>query len=232
MRIALAILLASLGCLPVTCEIGRDPPGSCFLVEEDVDAYLFSRYQLTPKIDEYGDFTDKDERAARHAGMTLKAFDIGGMDKQFRHTLYFAMKLMVWVGFNPGILTAFRDDFRQSITQGRKKAAVGYSFHGGSARGGYGHGLAADLVSLNGTTRHEQLQWNEKLYQWIDANRLILRVGRPYNDDAGHVAPLTSPEFDLARSLSAEVRHHRAHMEKSQRRQHHYAAHKRSTTRA
>ncbi len=49
----------------------------------------------------------------------------------------------------PGITSAFRDDYRQSIASGRK-AASDSSYHGGSRRGGYGHGIAADLVSVKG----------------------------------------------------------------------------------
>jgi hypothetical protein len=50
-------------------------------------------------------------------------------------------------GLGPGITSG--DDYRQSLVSGLK-AATDRSYHGGSFRGGYGHGLAADLVSVNG----------------------------------------------------------------------------------
>ena len=58
------------------------------------------------------------------------------------------------VGLAPGMTSGFRDDYRQSIATG-KKAASASSYHGGTRRGGYGHGLAADLVSVKGDTRTE-----------------------------------------------------------------------------
>ena len=41
-------------------------------------------------------------------------------------------------------------------SQAATKAATDSSYHGGSRRGGYGHGLAADLVSVKGETRAER----------------------------------------------------------------------------
>ena len=96
-----------------------------------------------------GDFTWKDPIAAQRAGMSLKDYVIGGMDRSFKLKLYRALRAMDDAGLMPGITSAFRDDYRQSITVG-KKAASDSSYHGGSRRGGYGHGLAADLVSVKG----------------------------------------------------------------------------------
>jgi hypothetical protein len=53
------------------------------------------------------------------------------------------------------ITSGFRDDYRQELANGNK-AAPDSSYHGGSRRGGYGHGLAADLVSVKGDTRAER----------------------------------------------------------------------------
>jgi hypothetical protein len=44
------------------------------------------------------------------------------------------------------------------------KAANDKSYHGGSFRGGYGHGLAADIVSVNGATRAQRLTSSETLW--------------------------------------------------------------------
>ena len=98
-------------------------------------------------------------------------------------------------GLMPGITSAFRDDYRQSIATG-KKAASDSSYHGGSRRGGYGHGLAADLVSVKGETRLERYGNSEVLWKWIDTHEQELGVARPYRDrDPPHVGPLDGKEY-------------------------------------
>ena len=77
---------------------------------------------------------------------------------------------------SPGITSAFRDDYRQSLASGLK-AATDRSYHGGSFRGGYGHGLAADLVSVKGETRAERLMSSESLWKWFDAHGTSLELG-------------------------------------------------------
>jgi len=95
----------------------------------------------------------------------------------------------------PGITSAFRDDYRQSITSGNK-AASDSSYHGGSRRGGYGHGLAADLVSIKGETRMQRYASSEELWKWIDAYEKELGIGRPYLDrDPPHVGPIDGKEY-------------------------------------
>src|SRR6185312_13201593 len=93
------------------------------------------------------DFTWKDPKAAEKAGMSLMAYVIEGMDRDFKLKLYHALRAMDDAGLSPGSTSAFRDDDRQSLASGLK-AATNRSYHGGSLRGGYGHGLAADLVSV------------------------------------------------------------------------------------
>jgi hypothetical protein len=105
-------------------------------------------------------------------------------------------------GFSPGITSGFRDDYRQELANGNK-AAPDSSYHGGSRRGGYGHGLAADLVSLKGDTRSERCSWSEILWKWIDANEKELGIGRPYLDkDPPHVAPIDGKEYADKRSTA------------------------------
>ena len=82
--------------------------------------------------------------------MSLTEYVIGGMDLDFKLKLYHALRAMDDAGLSPGITSAFRDDYRQSLASGLK-AATDRSYHGGSSRGGYGHGLAADLVSVGGS---------------------------------------------------------------------------------
>ena len=189
-----------------------------------IDQYLWSLYERTPKVDTIKveekikvkvknkkgktrtvvktetkyiteDFGWKDPKAAQKAGMSLKDYVIGGMDRDFRRTLYSALRTMDDAGLSPGITSAFRDDYRQELASG-DKAASDSSYHGGSRRGGYGHGLAADLVSVKGETRAERCEWSEILWKWIDAHEKELGIGRPYLDkDPPHVAPIDGKEY-------------------------------------
>jgi hypothetical protein len=95
----------------------------------------------------------------------------------------------------PGITSAFRDDYRQAIAEG-KKAASDSSFHGGSRRGGYGHGMAVDMVSVRGDNRAQRWVSTVELWKWIDENERTLGVGRPYlHRDPPHVVPINGKEF-------------------------------------
>jgi hypothetical protein len=188
-----------------------------------VDDYLWSVYQRTPKedtvtvsqqvkvtvtkkgkthtvtksvaklVDE--DFGWKDPKAAEKAGMPLKDYVIGGMDRSFKLKLYHALRAMDAAGLEPGITSAFRDDYRQSLASG-KKAADNRSYHGGSLRGGYGHGLAADLASVKGDTRAARFVSSEALWKWIDAHGAEYGVARIYLDrDPPHVGPIDGQEY-------------------------------------
>jgi hypothetical protein len=109
--------------------------------------------------------------------------------------LYHALRAMDDAGFMPGITSAFRDDYRQSIASGNK-AASDSSYHGGSRRGGYGHGLAADIVSVKGENRLQRHASSEELWRWIDAHEKELGIGRPYLDrDPPHVGPIDGKEY-------------------------------------
>ena len=195
----------------------------CLVLETCIDEYLFALYERTPKIDtnklverykatikrkgktrtvtktrtKYvtGDFTWKDPIAAQRRGMSLKQYVIGGMDRAFKLQLFRAMRAMDAAGHMPGITSAFRDDYRQAIAVGTK-AAADSSFHGGSRRGGYGHGLAVDLVSVKGDTRAQRWVSTSELWKWIDQNERELGVGRPYlHRDPPHVVPINGKEF-------------------------------------
>ena len=195
----------------------------CLAREICIDQYLWSVYQRAPKqdtvkmverrkvtvkvdgkprtvtkeftmlVDE--DFTWKDPKAAEKANMSLMEYVIGGMDHSFKLKLFHALHAMDDAGLSPGITSAFRDDYRQSLASGLK-AATDRSYHGGSFRGGYGHGLAADLVSVKGETRAERLTSSESLWKWIDAHGKEFGIGRPYLDkDPAHVAPTDGKEY-------------------------------------
>jgi hypothetical protein len=198
-------------------------PDECLVAEICIDEYLWSLYERTPKIDTnkvteqiketvkkngktrtitktitkhvVADFTWKDPMAAKKAGMSLKDYVIGGMDRGFKLKLYHALRAMDDAGLMPGITSAFRDDYRQSIASGNK-AASDSSYHGGSRRGGYGHGLAADIVSVKGETRMQRYAASTELWKWIDAHEKELGIGRPYLDrDPPHVAPIDGKEY-------------------------------------
>ena len=195
----------------------------CLTSEACIDQYLWSVYQRAPKedttkvvertkvivktdgkpqtvvkeftrlVDE--DFAWKDPKAAEKAGMSLMEYVIGGMDRDFKLKLYHAFRAMDDAGLSPGITSAFRDDYRQSLASGLK-AATNRSYHGGSLRGGYGHGRAADLVSVKGETRAERLTSSEHLWKWIDLHGKEFGTGRPYLDkDPAHVAPIDGKEY-------------------------------------
>jgi hypothetical protein len=198
-------------------------PDECLGEETCIDRYLWSVYERTPKedtikvrerikvkvkkkgktrtvtktitklVDE--DFGWKDPKAAQKAGMSMIEYVIGGMDRSFKLKLYRALRAMDNADLAPGITSAFRDDYRQALASGNK-AASDSSYHGGSRRGGYGHGLAADLVSVNGETRAQRWRSSEKLWKWIDAHGEEFGIGRPYLDrDPPHVGPIDGKEY-------------------------------------
>jgi hypothetical protein len=195
----------------------------CPVVDSCVDRYLWALYQRTPKEDSIKvperrkvtvkkrgkmvtvtksftrlvdeDFTWKDPKAAERAGMPMMDYVIGGMDRGFRLKLFHMLRAAEEAGLSPGITSAFRDDYRQSIASGLK-AASNRSYHGGSLRGGYGHGLAADVVSINGGTRDERWTASESFWKWIDVHGKEFGIGRPYLDrDPPHVAPTDGKEY-------------------------------------
>jgi hypothetical protein len=200
-----------------------ETPDDCLVDEMCIDEYLWSLYERTPKVDTnkvterikttvqkkgktrtivktitkyvVADFTWKDPTAAQRAGMSLKDYVIGGLDRGFKLKLYHALRAMDDAGHMPGITSAFRDDYRQSIASGNK-AASDSSYHGVSRRGGYGRGLAADLVSVKGETRMQRHASSQELWKWIDAHEKELGIGRPYLDrDPPHVAPIDGKEY-------------------------------------
>jgi hypothetical protein len=195
----------------------------CLVAEICIDRYLWALYERTPKMDTIkvherrkvtvkkrgktktvtksftrlvdNDFTWKDPKAAEKAGMTMMDYVIGGMDRSFKLKLFHTLHAAEQAGLSPGITSAFRDDYRQSIASGLK-AAADRSFHGGSFRGGYGHGLAADVVSVKGATRAQRWISTESFWKWIDARGKEFGIGRPYLDrDPPHLAPIDGKEY-------------------------------------
>ncbi|MEN3286124.1 MAG: hypothetical protein V7634_424, partial [Bradyrhizobium sp.] len=195
----------------------------CFVVDICVDRYLWALYQRAPKEDKMRvserravtikrkgkmvtvtrsfsrlvdeNFAWKDEAASNKSSMPMPDYVIGGMDRAFKLKLFHTLHTAEAAGLSPGITSGFRDDYRQSIATGLK-AATDRSYHGGSFRGGYGHGLAADIVSVKGTTRAERSTATEALWRWIDTHGKDFGVGRPYlSYDPPHVGPVDGKEY-------------------------------------
>src|SRR5215475_1019023 len=205
----------------------------CVLSEECIDQYLWSVYERAPKVDTIKveeqikvkvekngksrtvtktvtkfvneDFTWKDPRAAEKAGMSAAQYVIGGMDRGFKVRLYHLFRALDDAGLAPGMTSGFRDDYRQSIASGNK-APTGNSYHGGSRRGGYGHGLAADVVSVKGEARSERYSSSERMWKWIDAHGKEFGIGRPYLDkDPPHIAPIDGKEYADKRGVDQKA---------------------------
>jgi hypothetical protein len=205
----------------------------CLVTEDCIDQYLWSVYERARKVDTIKvqerirvtvkkngksrtvmktvtklvdeDFTWKDPQAAQKAGMSLVEYVIGGMDRGFKVRLYHLFRALDDAGLAPGMTSGFRDDYRQSIASGHK-AATNSSYHGGSRRGGYGHGLAADVVSVKGETRSERWSSSESLWKWIDAHGKEFGIGRPYLDrDPPHIAPIDGKEYADHRGVNAKL---------------------------
>lgn len=197
--------------------------GECMVAEACIDQYLFALYERTPKEDSIketerrkvavkrkgktvmvtrsftrlvdNDFTWKDPKAAERANMSMIDYVIGGMEKSFKLKLFYMLQAAENAGLQPGITSAFRDDYRQSIASGLK-AASDRSYHGGSTRGGYGHGMAADITSVNGANRAQRWVSTETLWKWVDKNGKDYGIGRPYlGRDPPHVGPIDGPEY-------------------------------------
>jgi hypothetical protein len=195
----------------------------CPVIDTCVDRYLYALYDRTPKEDSVRNeeqhkvtvkrkgkmvtvtrttstvtdenFAWKDAKAADKAQMALPDYVIGGMDHAFKMRLFYLLHAAEQAGLSPGITSAFRDDYRQSIASGLH-AASDRSYHGGSSHGGYGHGLAADIVSVNGATRTQRLASTEAFWKWVDVHGPAFGIGRPYLDrDPPHVGPIDGEEY-------------------------------------
>lgn len=213
----------------------------CLVVDICIDRYLWALYERAPKIDAIKvyeqrkvtikrkgktrvvtrtfskrvdqDFTWKDPKAAERVGMSMMDYVIGGMDRSFKLKLFHTLHAAEQAGLYPGITSAFRDDYRQGIASGLK-AASDRSYHGGSLRGGYGHGMAADIVSVKGATRGQRWVTTEKLWKWVDANGKTFGIGRPYLDrDPPHVAPIDGKEY-ISRRGTAKTQEAEAKVKK------------------
>jgi len=162
-----------------------------------VDEYLWQVYERAPvKKDNTGDFTWKDIAAAKRMHVSLKDYVIRGMDPDFREQLYHAGHAMDAAGLHWSMLSAFRDDYRQSLAAGFK-ARTGNSLHGGSrAVGGYGHGRAIDINNIEGD--------DETVWHWVDAHGARYGLRRPMPGyDPAHIQSGGS-WHEMAQAMRAE----------------------------
>ena len=185
---------------PAESEIPALPAVSETSEIDEVDEYLWNVYQRSnTKLDSHGDFTWKDVAAAARLGLSLEEYVIGGMDRDFRELLFRLGQAMDAAGIDWTILSAFRDDYRQSLAVGFK-AQVSNSFHGGSAAtGGYGHGCAVDLSASDG------VESSNALWKWLDQHGEQFGLHRPLRRvDPAHVQP-----FGAWHHIAATLRNER-----------------------
>ncbi|TKW79079.1 MAG: hypothetical protein DI543_07075 [Bradyrhizobium icense] len=204
--------------------------GECLVAEACIDQFLWALYERAPKLDTMkevdrtrvkvkrkgkmvtvtrtvtrtvnNDFTWKDPKAAERASMSMIDYVIGGMDKSFKLKLFRMLYAAENEGLVPGITSAFRDDYRQSLISGGTRAASDRSYHGGSTRGGYGNGMAADIVSTKGATRAQRWVTTDALWKWVDTRGAEYGIGRPYLDrDPPHVGPIDGKEYISKRGV-------------------------------
>ena len=162
-----------------------EKPAASSASADEVKAYLWSVYQRSPiKADGHGDFTWKDVSAAARAGVSVEDYVIGGIEPDFAELLFAAGHAMDAAGVGWTILSGFRDDFRQNLAAGLK-ARVNNSFHGGSeATGGYGHGCAVDLASVDRLS-------DDKVWSWVDRKGREFDLNRPLRAaDPAHTLPM------------------------------------------
>src|SRR5258708_9552423 len=128
----------------------------CMVTQICIDRYLWSLYERTRKIDTIKvpeqikvsvkrkgktkivsktttklvdeDFTRKDPDAAERAGISAENYVIRVKEPNFSGTLYHALRSLDDAGLMPGIMCAFRDDYRQTIATGLK-AQSDRSYH-------------------------------------------------------------------------------------------------------
>ena len=138
--------------------------------------------------------------ASQHSGLpprsalSVEDYVVGGLDPDFRELLFAAGHAMDAAGIGWTILSGFRDDFRQDLVSGLK-ARVNNSFHGGSeATGGYRHGCAADLASIDRLS-------DNKVWNWVDQKGREFDLFRPLRvADPAHTLP-TAGWHELAAAL-------------------------------
>ncbi len=170
----------------VPAEPQKDPIRA---VAKTPDEYLCDVYNRMPeKRDAAGDFTWKDQAAARRLGMDVCTYAIGGMSPELKERLVMFGKAADEKGIEWSMLAGFRDDYRQNIASGIK-ARTGNSLHGNSrATKGYGHGRAVDITTKGSAG---------SLFSFLDAFGPKIGLVRPYKGfDPNHVQLASYPKYE------------------------------------
>ncbi len=167
------------------------------LAGEDADfQHLCRVFLLTPKVDGYGDFFEKDIIAAEKMGMELCEYSIGGLIAKNRPSLAEMLRAVEEeTGVEPGITACFRDDKYRPRAEGKANDPRD-SFHGGTnVTKGYGDGEACDIVGL-AHNRRERDERNAVVWAWLRKNDERFGWKLIYGEcDGGHVAPLKGREY-------------------------------------
>lgn len=171
------------------------------------DEYLCQVYNRTPiKKDAAGDFTWKDQAAARRLEMDVCTYSIGGMAPELRTRLVAFGKEADEQGLEWSMSSGFRDDYRQSIASG-VKARTGNSLHGNSrVTKGYGHGRAIDITSAKSIG---------PVLALFDKIGRDLGLSRPYKGfDPSHIQLASTPTQVGTKSTAHRVTKTKAHYAK------------------
>jgi hypothetical protein len=181
-------------------EFDRGPNSSA------VDEYLCGVYWRMPhKVDDAGDFSWKDGAAAERVERTVCDYAINGMHPDLRELLYALGHKADAAGINWSMLSAFRDDYRQSIASGFRAEPCG-SWHGGSCKTkGWGDGRAADLwiADANGYPVEDA----SRLLELIDKLAPSLGLSRPLpGADPPHVQ-VSGDWQEVGRKLREQRQH-------------------------
>lgn len=132
--------------LPKVPEIELEPP-SPSIITDPVEEYLCQVYNRMPiKADSSGDFTWKDQAAAKKEGMDVCKYAIGGMHTSLKKGLFEIGKKADEANIPWSFLSGYRGEYRQRIAAGFKAGPCG-SMHSGQKckEQGYGQGKAADI---------------------------------------------------------------------------------------
>ena len=183
------------------------------------------------KADRGGDFTHKDPLAAGRIGMEKLEYAIGGVDPDFKTVVEAMGKAMDKANIPWTINAAYRDVFRQGITEGKVKASPTGSWHGGTGRVPHQPGRGptalpnwpgyADTSGVNNRATPAEIKGGadayglgraldvtgirgnqEQVWSWIDQNGAKFGISRPMGkDDPPHIQPTAN-----FRELAAKIR--------------------------
>jgi hypothetical protein len=158
----------------------------CFVMDACIDRYLWALYQRTPKEDSIKVEERRAVTVKRRGKMVtvMRSFtklvdqDFGWKDPKAAERASMPMMDYVIGGMDKSFK---RKLFRMLLA---------------AEAGGYGHGMAADIVSTQGNNRAQRWVSTEILWKWVDANGKAFGIGRPYlGRDPPHVGPVDGQEY-------------------------------------